>query len=737
MMLDGSVPDVVTVRDIAAAINVTERGVRKRSQAESWPHRVINARGDKVFSPDDLPEDILAALRTHCTTKAIDSVFAAARESAMPLGDPKALADRRLPERLAAVREAERCSTRRCLEGVAEKYQVHPATLYRWMKAVETKGMSGLAHGNLTRERQRYRWDRAALEYLAGLYLRRENRKIDFVSIYRAMAEEAARQGWRYGSLSSARQYIGGLPAPLIAYRDGGRRGLDNALPPILRDYADLHPFQIIVGDQHRFDCWVLDDDDAELFRPEGYVWQDLRTRTIYGISVARKYNAQVMGHALWVGLRIYGAFDTVYTDHGAPELSKYFLDRSSHMTLMGMRHGMTEDIPLPSDADGPSGVLADLGADRRLAIVKNAKAKLIERTFSAVEGVLRSRIGVPGTVAPLGGDIDRVDIDRAEIKRLASQGKLLRFSEFCAALVEACDYYNKDREHRGLRDQLLRSGVTPPSPCTPRAELMRCVRAGWRPRYYDDATLDMIFLSRVSRVVDRGRIRLNNRIFEAPELAGLAKAVVECRYDPMDPDRPIIVMQDGRYICDATPVAYSSMIDRDITEAKISEKRRMTSTFVEQWRRFTKAAADLRRYSLQGKPIALADQAAIRTEVSRQERIAERGRSRVMPSIELQDACDRIAVDVTPPPSATEPPQPMEVVSKPDPTPSVVVPTSAPRPTYFRSDYARYVWCQDQILSGVELTDTDQGFVAAYEAKADPESLEVFREQRRLFGMN
>ena len=64
-------------------------------------------------------------------------------------------------------------------------------------------------------------------------------------------------------------------------------------------------------------------------------------------------------------------------------------------------------------------------------AIVKNAKAKMIEGTFNIVEGILRSHFRLPGNVKCLADGIHDQDVDQDEAKCLAESGKLLLASEF------------------------------------------------------------------------------------------------------------------------------------------------------------------------------------------------------------------------------------------------------------------------------------------------------------------
>ena len=75
--------------------------------------------------------------------------------------------------------------------------------------------------------------------------------------------------------------------------------------------------------DQHRFDFWVKDF-DGNIFRPEGYFWVDLHTRTVYGFAIDRKYSSHLIGQAMKLGLLRFGLFEKSYTDNGKPETSKH-----------------------------------------------------------------------------------------------------------------------------------------------------------------------------------------------------------------------------------------------------------------------------------------------------------------------------------------------------------------------------------------------------------------------------
>ncbi|MDY6895906.1 MAG: helix-turn-helix domain-containing protein, partial [Thermotogota bacterium] len=155
-----------------------------------------------------------------------------------------------------------------CIQNIAQKYNLSRPTVYRLLKQYKENGASGFAPIRSTRGVARS-WSNEALDFWIGLVLKREHRKISKKGLYGILENEATKKGWKIGSYPNACKKISEHITPqLLALQKGGVRELDNSLPPVLRSYADLQPFEIIVGDQHRFDFWVLDPHTGEVFRP-------------------------------------------------------------------------------------------------------------------------------------------------------------------------------------------------------------------------------------------------------------------------------------------------------------------------------------------------------------------------------------------------------------------------------------------------------------------------------------
>jgi hypothetical protein len=122
----------------------------------------------------------------------------------------------------------------------------------------------------------------------------------------------------------------------------------------------------------------------------------------------------------------------------------------------------------------------------------------------------------------------------------------------------------------------------------------------GWRPVKVPDEIVNLAFLARETRTVDRGRVRFRTAcadLYEHSELARLHDQKVVIRFDPLDP-RWIIVYHNSKLICVAQPVEYSSMVDKDLARRKIKEKRRLAKLWSDEYQRLTSQIPDLIEYS-------------------------------------------------------------------------------------------------------------------------------------------
>lgn len=721
--------EILTINEIADALDVRRQSADARSKREAWPFETVNGRGDRRFhllalpadvqtaiaARRDIPPELIPALAPEAALEASKRLlpipaFNIGIASTVPAWTaetaigPGVLNDARVRRIAGIVHEALKAprgvKKRAWIEQVAARHGMAFQTVYRHIAKYEKQGLAGLKHTKGNR-RQPKAWTPEAIDWWVGLCLKKEHRKMAKDVLYAILQQEARTRDWQVGGYRSALWWLEKRVTPqLRALQRGGVRALDNTLPPVLRDYADLEPFEILVGDQHKFDFWVVDEETGEVFRPEGYFWQDLRSRAFYGGALDKKYDSYLMGLSLRMGLKLFGPFLQIYTDHGKPEESRYIMGILRDMRAIGLQAMQTVDANIDFDGCDPEEVnpLAIQPGTHRKAIVRNAKAKMIEGTFSVFEGILRDHFRVPGHVKELGGLQEENEVDQQEIERLAQSGKLLTFGEFFLTVLQAMDYYNSRKPHRGVLREW--AGRPKPKSPTPMDCLKACYMAGWRTTRLSDAAIDLIFLPRASRVVDRGRITFRNEVYESEALIGLAKSKrVEVRFDPLDPDY-ILIFDGQEFICRAEPVEYSSMKDQDLAQRKIEEKRRRRKGFILEYRRLTSAVPDFQAHS---KVPAIEKAAAIIKK-------AEGRRLKAEGELYRERTAEELEAEVAALEEKGEAESSRLKAQRRGPLPR--------RPSYFMNEYERYSWIVKFEVGGGEVREDDREFKAEYEGK-------------------
>jgi len=730
------ITETVTAMELAKKVGKVKSTILRRSEKEGWPFRP-GKNGIKNFYISKLPADVQKALveagrvspsLLPSLAPAVALEFAElAAERRQAWSDETAIGmdvirDPHVGKWAKILQEATQIpkgwKKRKWIEAVAVKHDTSFQTIYRRIKAYDRKGLAGLKHTKSNRDLPKA-WTTEAIDFWVGLCIKREHRKIAKDALYGMLTVEAAKRGWDIGGYESALWWHRKRVTPqLLALQRGGLRALDNTLPPVIRDYSDLAPFEILVGDQHRFDFWVTDEETGEVFRPEGYFWQDLRTRCFYGGALDKKYDSYLMGLALRMGLKVFGAFDAIYTDWGKPETSRYIMSILKDIRSLGMRAEREMDVAfaLRQDADPTASAeevdpCVIMPGSHRKAVVRNAKAKMIEGTFNHLEGILRDHFGVPGHVKTLGGSQEENEVDQKEIERLASRGKLLGFWEFAGRLFQAMDYYNGKKPHRGV----LKEWTWKPRPreATPMACLRACYRDGWRPGPVSEEAIDLIFLPRAGRRVDRGRIQFRREAYEHEKLIGLPKgAEVEVRFDPLDPDW-LLVFRNERFLCRAEPAELSSMKDRELAARKIKEKRRRRKGFILEYRTLTAKVPDFRQYS---EVPAIEKAAALvgKAKAELKARAMEENRAAaVLPAEDLASQVAELEANSR------------QIPRKPLPK----------RPAYFFIDLDRYTWIVKFECAGGILSDEDLAFKTGYEATMSAEQAEYWQTVREING--
>ena len=587
---------------------------------------------------------------------------------------------------------------------IATQFNISPRTVARYIKEMSTYGEGG-APKTGTQGRTIYAWDEEALAFLRSFYLQslRQVGGGTARNAYRWTKKEAEIQGWRIGSEASAYKYIANLSPALTDYATGGTLALDNKFW-ILRDLSLLRPFQVVVGDQHRFDFWCKDD-NGTYFRPECYLWLDMRTRLVYGLAFDRHYSSSTVIRALRLGVETFGRFESTYNDNGTSEKSAWSDLVVEQLQTYGMRFG-ADIADLYKDEESGMYMVRDDSGDvvgyaenqvdwhkknrRIFAKVKNAKTKPIERFFSSLEQILRDML-LPGFVKELSLTVPEEEEARRRLEWQKKNGYILTYQEFIQCVARAVDQYNR-RAHTSLKR-------------SPIEELELAKRNGFKQTYLNPADIEYLFFNRTYAVVNGDRVRLNGMFFASSpltqemvlqnrgSLVNLNKKRVELRYNPDNLNAGVYAIdpRNGEPIR-LHKIEAIDMFDQESFKNEIALKKQQIK------------AATSAFYSLTSKTNLLIDTAKTKPYLEADDMAAG------LPSYTMP-------VD-SPAPNVEES---TEIIT--DKLRSEVKTKPALRKVY-TNERDRYTALLKAQLNGAKISDNDQEFMLQYEEKMDDDDL-------------
>lgn len=155
--------------------------------------------------------------------------------------------------------------------------------------------------------------------------------------------------------------------AVLTLCRDGEKAFADRCLPYVTRMYDKLQANDCWIADNHTFDVQSING-DGQIHRLHLTAFLDAKSGVMVGWNVTDNPCSQSTILALRHGILRCGIPKSVYFDNGS-EFLTHDVGGRGHRT----RKNMVEDPPT---------ILQRLGIEMRNALVRNAKAKPIERTF-------------------------------------------------------------------------------------------------------------------------------------------------------------------------------------------------------------------------------------------------------------------------------------------------------------------------------------------------------------------
>ena len=213
--------------------------------------------------------------------------------------------------------------------------------------------------------------------------------------------------------------------------RKGHKAYSDRCAPYIHRTYEDIASNEWWIADNHTFDVMVRDR-DGKLHRPYLTAFLDARSGIFTGWHITDNPCSDATLVALRKGILRYGIPDNIYVDNGREFLT---------FDIGGLGHRKKK----PKDGVElfePPGVFKRLGIEMTNAIVRNAKAKIIERRFLDVKNDL-SRLFETYT----GGNV----LEKPErLKTVLRKDAVYTDEEFREYVEMVLEYYFNLQEYNG-----------------------------------------------------------------------------------------------------------------------------------------------------------------------------------------------------------------------------------------------------------------------------------------------
>ena len=359
--------------------------------------------------------------------------------------------------------------------------------------------------------------------------------------------------------------------------REGQKAFRDRCAPYIRRTYESMASNEWWIADNHTFDV-ITQGDNGQRHRLHLTAFFDARSGIFTGCYVTLNPSSQATLIALRKGILKYGIPENIYVDNGSEFLT---------FDIGGRGHRKRK----PKDGQErfePPPVFERLGIKMTNALVRNAKAKIIERRFRDVKDHL-SRLFDTYT----GGNV----LEKPErLKGVLKNGEIPLDSTFTEAVEELLDWYFNQQPYGG--EVIADRGK-------PRQQVYNENLYTKRVAGAEDLSLMLMRSARPQKVTRRG-VHLDiagQRLdyWNDDMLMSLLGKQVYFRYDPDDLSEVRVYDLEDRYIMtvpvDNTAVLTYGASREDVKEA-MGKVRRME--------RLTREALKVSAYPAFGKRTAL-----------------------------------------------------------------------------------------------------------------------------------
>ena len=359
--------------------------------------------------------------------------------------------------------------------------------------------------------------------------------------------------------------------------REGQKAFRDRCAPYIRRTYESMASNEWWIADNHTFDV-ITQGDNGQRHRLHLTAFFDARSGIFTGCYVTLNPSSQATLIALRKGILKYGIPENIYVDNG-----------SEFLTFDSGGRGHRKRKPKDGqERFEPPPVFERLGIKMTNALVRNAKAKIIERRFRDVKDHL-SRLFDTYT----GGNV----LEKPErLKGVLKNGEIPLDSTFTEAVEELLDWYFNQQPYGG--EVIADRGK-------PRQQVYNENLYTKRVAGAEDLSLMLMRSARPQKVTRRG-VHLDiagQRLdyWNDDMLMNLLGKQVYFRYDPDDLSEVRVYDLEDRYIMtvpvDNTAVLTYGASREDVKEA-MGKVRRME--------RLTREALKVSAYPAFGKRTAL-----------------------------------------------------------------------------------------------------------------------------------
>lgn len=408
--------------------------------------------------------------------------------------------------------------------------------------------------------------------------------------LYETLQEIATVKGWqKLPSYQTVSRYIGyvmdaeGMESAHAYAKNGAVSWKNKQMVKRARDTKSLQVLEMVQGDEHTFDVWVMykTPSGKEIpIRPKLVCWIDTRSRMILGDVVCRDANAQILKESL---IKLF------YEDTGGYVPKYLYIDNGKDYTskdLNGIDRRDRHDAEAKEkyfdlECDRKTrGFYRDMGvSDVHISMPYEPWTKgQIERSFGTViQKFSKKFASYTGTLT---GSKTDAKVNK-DIKAMAARGELLTMEEFYAEWKKYKEKYI-NRQHSSLK-RLKEEYRTP-------KELFESGERYRKPAPPRSVAVMALMKSEEAHVYNTG-IRRNGHDYMAYELCTYINRKVQIKVDPWDITGIYVLDDAGALICRAE--AQELLKFGKVSDPVLQNHRRMQNTQLrdvrEQWEEATR----------------------------------------------------------------------------------------------------------------------------------------------------